>query len=260
MKKLCSLFLIMLLVLTGVMGAQAAGGATLSGNDSVAVGNTVELTVSVSDCPDVSSASVDVSLGDSFELVSAQWLKTGAITHFDTEKNKGVIGGLDSPDINGDLFKLVLKAKTPSAEAKTVSVTVAAKNGAEDVIKTTAEKSVTVVCASHTYDGWSAVSDSDHQSVCSACGEKGEISPHQPGAAATQSTAQVCTVCGCEIAPALGSAEKAEPSADFTEPEVTHAASENMIGKSNGFPWWIVIGAAVIILTATVLIAVKKKK
>ena len=264
MKKLCALFLIMLLALTGVMGVQAAGGATLSGDDSVTAGNTMELTVAVSDCPDVSSASVDVSFGDSFELMSAQWLKTGAITHYDTEKNKGVIGGLASPDINGDLFKLVLKAKTPSAEAQPVSVTVAAKNGAEDVIKATAQKSITVVCVSHTYDGWISVNDSNHQSICSACGEKGGLSPHQPGAAATETSAQLCTACGYQLAPALGvDAPGTAPSVDVQLPAANTAPAVDVrppAPNADSFPWWIVIVLAVIFLIGIVLIVVKKKK
>lgn len=264
MKKLCSFFVIVLLVLTGIMAVQAAGGATLSGDESVTAGSTVELIVSVSDCADVSSASVDVSFGESFELVSAQWIKTGAITYYDTEKNKGVVGGLDSPDINGDLFKLVLKANTPSAEAQTVAVTVAAKNGAEDVIKSTAEKNITVVCASHTFEGWSSVSDSDHQSICSACGEKGGISPHKPGAAATDTSAQTCTDCGHQLAPALGAdAPETAPSVDAQPPASNTAPAvddRSAAPNADSFPWWTVVVLAVIILLGTVLVIVRKKK
>ena len=204
MKKICSLFLLALLIFSCAIQVSAAGGASLSGAGSVVAGETVELTLYVSNCPDVSSAAVSVSFSDHFELVSGTWLKTGALTNFDANKNKGAIGGLPSPDINGSLFRLVLKAKTPAAGGQTVSITVTAKNGSTDVMSATASKSITITCASHTYGDWSSISDSDHQKTCSACGQA-STQPHSwnSGAVTKPATCEeegvktfTCTQCG----------------------------------------------------------------
>lgn len=169
MKKVRYLFLLVLAVVCCAVCVNASGGAVLSGADSVTAGDTVELILSVSDCPDTTSVSVAVSYGSDLELVSAQWLQKGAITYFDTNANKGVVGGLDSPDINGDLFKLVLRAKTPSAEVQTVSVTVGAKNGSQDVMKETAVKNISVSCAVHSFGAWNTDA-SEHRRTCTVCG------------------------------------------------------------------------------------------
>lgn len=49
----------------------------------------------------------------------------------------------------------------------------------------------------YTYD------EDNHWNVC-ACGAIGNVSAHTPGPVATEDSAQTCTVCGYEIAPALG--------------------------------------------------------
>ncbi len=58
----------------------------------------------------------------------------------------------------------------------------------------------------HTHKWSSYQSDkTGHWRVCTvkACGEKEQISAHSPSASATEQAAQVCTVCGYEIAPKL---------------------------------------------------------
>ncbi|MBQ8292770.1 MAG: hypothetical protein IJX78_03045 [Bacilli bacterium] len=45
---------------------------------------------------------------------------------------------------------------------------------------------------------------SGHWHTCSKCGEKSEVETHVPGAAATETTDQTCTVCGYVIEKALG--------------------------------------------------------
>ena len=42
-----------------------------------------------------------------------------------------------------------------------------------------------------------------HWRVCVLCGIAAEIQPHEPGAAATEEYPQLCTACGCELAPKL---------------------------------------------------------
>ena len=206
MKKVRLIFVSAVLILTClIMGVNAAGGASLTGAGSVTAGDTIELIVDISDCPDATSVSVAVSYSDAFEFVSGSWLKKGSITHYDTNTNMGAVAGLRSPDINGELFKLVLRAVTPSTDAQTVSVTVGVKNGSSDVMKVTAEKSISITCAYHTFDAWCALNDSNHQHTCTVCGlEETQAHVWDSGAITQPSTCTrpgtivyTCRECGC---------------------------------------------------------------
>lgn len=92
----------------------------------------------------------------------------------------------------------------------------------------------------HTYgDAWETDGEK-HWHVCSGCGEKADESAHEPGPEATATTAQTCTICGYEIAPALG--------------------EEVDSGDENTFPWWIILVAVVVIGGGIVAFVVMKKK
>lgn len=170
MKKIISLFVTMILMLSVCITANAAGSSTINGNASVTVGSNIEFTVNVSGCSDATSIAVAVSYSDDFELVSGEWLKSGSLKTFDTSTKKGALGGLSSPDVNGNLFKLVLKAKTASENAQNVSVSVIAKNGSAEIMNVTPSKSVKIDCATHTYGAYSKVNDSQHKCTCTVCG------------------------------------------------------------------------------------------
>ncbi len=170
MKKVISLLFCVCFMLILCVPAYAAGTATLNENASTTDGSTVEFILNVSGCGDATSVAVAVNFDDAFELVSATWLKNGSLNRFDTATNKGVLGGLNSPNINGDVFKLVLKAKTASANAHTVSVNFIARNGSNDIMNVTPTKTVKIACSSHNYSAYTKLNDSQHQRTCSACG------------------------------------------------------------------------------------------
>lgn len=105
----------------------------------------------------------------------------------------------------------------------------------------------------HTFgETWESDAD-NHWHVCAGCGLKETEAAHEPGAEATESTPQTCTVCGYEIAPALGTetTEPAADSADVSEPETP---------AEDSFPWWILIVAVVVAGGAVVVITKRKKK
>ncbi|MBO5295551.1 MAG: hypothetical protein J6B71_09965, partial [Clostridia bacterium] len=55
----------------------------------------------------------------------------------------------------------------------------------------------------HTFaSGWNAAEEG-HCHVCTVCGERDALAAHTPGAAATETTAQICTVCEYVITPPL---------------------------------------------------------
>lgn len=170
MKKLVYLVISIVLMMSICLTANAAGSATLSGGSSVTVGSNIEFTVNVSGCGEATSIAVAVSYGSGLELVSGTWLKSGSISKFDTSTNKGALGGLSSSDVNGNLFKVVLKAKTASASAQNVSINVIAKNGSDEVMNVTPSKSVQINCATHSYSLYAKKDDNNHIRTCSACG------------------------------------------------------------------------------------------
>ena len=102
MKRIICLLFSIVLTLLLCITASAAGSSTINGNTSVTVGSNIEFTVNVSGCGDATSIAVAVNYDGGFELVSGTWLKSGSITKFDTATNKGALGGLSSPDVNGN--------------------------------------------------------------------------------------------------------------------------------------------------------------
>ena len=117
----------------------------------------------------------------------------------------------------------------------------------------------------HDYgDSW--VTDKDnHWHVCAGCGDIQDQDAHTPGPAATETDPQTCTICGYELAPALGIPET-EPKA--TEPEVMKPDSNDnsvaglLIGGSVVLTSLIILGVVFVVILAAIIIfvIVKKKK
>lgn len=58
--------------------------------------------------------------------------------------------------------------------------------------------------AAHNYKTEWSTDETNHWHECSVCGDKKDVAPHIPGAAATETTPQTCTICGYVIKAALG--------------------------------------------------------
>ena len=119
----------------------------------------------------------------------------------------------------------------------------------------------------HDYaDTWT-MDENGHWHTCSGCEEQGDYAAHTPGAAATETTAQTCTACGYEIAPALGVPET-RPSVPATEPEtqpVTQPESKPAEPVVDNEPsadptLWIVIAAGVVLGIGIAAVIIWKKK
>jgi len=109
---------------------------------------------------------------------------------------------------------------------------------------------------SHNYpEDWNS-DKNNHWHGCTGCGLKQDEAAHEPGAEATETTAQTCTICGYEIAPALGEKD--------TESATTPVAPTEPVG--NGEPSadstvWIIVAVTVVLLgggTAGIIIWKKK--
>ncbi len=148
MKRFLSLILCIVMVFTAIPSVFAATNTvTIQASHSTAyVGETVTFTVSVNGADNAKSAAVAVSFTDKFEFISGEWLKTdGFMIDYDTDTHKGILGYTSAKAINGEIFKLTLKAKTADANAQDVSINVQYKDGSTQILNETATKSVAII-------------------------------------------------------------------------------------------------------------------
>ena len=118
----------------------------------------------------MTSAMVQVQLADGLSLVSGQWIKSAPLNSFDMNTHYGALGGF-SGNLDGDVFKLVIKGVTPSAAAKSVKVSFTFKSGSTEVGTTSVSKNVIVACPGHSYGSWTKVDDNQHSQTCIHCGD-----------------------------------------------------------------------------------------
>ena len=114
--------------------------------------------------------------------------------------------------------------------------------------------------APHDFDHHLTGDQAGHFYVCALCGEKTDVLPHTPGAAATLTEAQTCADCGYKISPRLihthefpedhthlcacGEAAPAEENCPYCQKEAT-------------FPWWIL---CILEAAAIAFLLLKKKR
>ena len=99
----------------------------------------------------------------------------------------------------------------------------------------------------------------NHWHECSGCGLKQDEAAHEPGAEATETTAQTCTICGYEITPALGGEETKKPTEGTNATTPTEPTDEKD-PEDGTFPWWIIIVVAVVAVGGIAVVVIKKKK
>ena len=94
----------------------------------------------------------------------------------------------------------------------------------------TDKDSVVIPKTGHDYDeiAWGYKGADGHAHKCLNCDAHDTVQPHTPGAAATESTPQTCTVCGYIIAPATGT----DPGSGTVTPEVKPGANVPATGIS----------------------------
>ena len=123
----------------------------------------------------------------------------------------------------------------------------------------------------HNYKTSWSKDKTNHWHVCSGCGLKQDDAAHEPGAEATSTTTQTCTVCSYEITPALGNAETQVPSdstdittsitsSESTDSTTPTTPNENKESEDENFPWLSIIIVAVAVGSVMAVIIIKKKK
>lgn len=203
MKKLISLAAALLMLLALAIPAHAAEFRVqvAASAASVRAGETVSFTVSLAGAPKGKAGSMAVSFPDSFELVTGEFLKSGSfMSNFDPVKLKGALAFTAETDFNGAYFKLVLKAKTAAQTGQAVSFEVKLEGAGT----ATAEQTVKIGCASHSFGAWEKKDSGTHRHTCTVCGEvQSEAHKWNGGEVTRPATCKeagnkryTCTVCG----------------------------------------------------------------
>ena len=206
MKKLLSFIICIILAACIAIPVSAAGvNVSITSSSSVAEGSNITFTVSLSGSAGATSGSVSVSFDDNFELVSGEFLKSGArLSYFDPATNKGALTFDSATDMNGEYFKLVLRAKKVMSAVQNVNISVELKNGASTVGNGSASKSVSIICSTHSFGTWQNLNGTQHSRTCSVCGHA-ETANHtwnsgtvtkQPTCKDTGVKTFTCTACG----------------------------------------------------------------
>ena len=200
MKKIMVLLLSVLLLAGAIMPAAAnsitATTTCTTTADSIFRGDTVTVTVSLSNCAKLKSmALTPVYDSDVFELVSGEWLLTDAmLSNFDTKKGNAAIAYSAEKDANGDIFKFTLKVKDTAPFGETsLKVNPVVKNGSVVIECNATEKNVTVNC-SHSFDSNWSFDANQHWKEClvNGCDEKSETANHT----FDNDCDTTCNVCG----------------------------------------------------------------
>ena len=142
MKKIGILIFCLMLVLGMTITVSAETTATMSGiPSSLAKDETATVTVSLSGTPTMTSAFVQIQLGEGLSLVSGQWLKSGTMADFKASNNHGVLALGGAGTLDGDVLQFVIKGVDAST-AQSVDVNFTFKNGSTEVGRATVSDTI----------------------------------------------------------------------------------------------------------------------
>ncbi len=167
MKKVLSIILVVILVIIVLPMSVLAATPTSSlvaSSSSIHAGETVTVTVKMSNCSTTSLGIIPSYDTTNFELVSGEWLVSGAAMS-DFSDGCAVIAYTSNYNFSGDVFRFVLKAKT---NAKISSHTVKCEVQAEGYSVTNPSCTVSVAC-NHSWGNWTQTNASTHTRTCSKC-------------------------------------------------------------------------------------------
>lgn len=157
--------------------ASASTVTTTVSASSVTVDETVTVTFSISSTT-VESMTISLSYDrDIFDLVSGSWnLSEEALCVFDANNDVGAAAFENEEEISGNIFSLVLRAKTTTSSAN-ISATFNLVNAADGTTNVTSNSvSVTV---NHAFGTWQKLDDESHIRYCTdADCEASETSGH----------------------------------------------------------------------------------
>ncbi len=174
MKKIVTLALCLLLALGIAVTASAAASASMSGLPaSIDKDGEATVIISLSGTPEITSALVQIELGEGLSLVSGKWLVDSdnvQIANFKAAQKQGALALDPGATIDGEAVRIKIKGVKPAAN-QTVKVSFTFKNGADEVGTASVTKSVDVACPGHQYGAVTKIDDNQHGKTCSICGD-----------------------------------------------------------------------------------------
>ncbi len=174
MKKIISFLICLVLIFSLTISAFAAESVKVNSKTSantLKLGDTVTITVSLNANAEFKSMALTPIYDENvFEVVSGEWILTGAMIASFDNKN-AAIGYSNAVNKSGDVFKYVLKVKD-NATLKDTSIKTEAviKNGSIVVTSVANTTTVKIICKTHSFGAWSKADNNSHKHTCSKCG------------------------------------------------------------------------------------------
>lgn len=204
MKRLLSILLIVTMMFTFMVPAAfAAGGPSVNVTGaSVSAGKTVTVTISLTGLTEgVTNGELKVTADSALTLVDLKAADLPGVVVTNPAAGK-VVFSHTTPELVGAFAVATFKVDEDavSGDYYISAVVTGMRNGAGLRVSANPGTGKITVHA-HTWGDYSKDA-SGHWQTCS-CGETTAKAPHIPGPAATYESAQICTICGYVIAPAL---------------------------------------------------------
>lgn len=203
MKRLLSILLATMMMFTLMApAAVAAGSAAVSVTSASAnAGGTVTVAISLSGLTEgVTNAELKVSADPALKLIALEPANLPGSVIANPASGKVIFAHTDPVSVSA-LAVATFKIADDANGVYTVYASVSGMRNGEGVRVSANPGTGKITVHAHTWGDYSKDA-SGHWQKCS-CGETTAKAPHIPGPAATYESAQICTICGYVIAPAL---------------------------------------------------------
>ena len=203
MKRLLSILLATMMMFTLMApAAVATGSAAVSVTSASAnAGGTVTVAISLSGLTEgVTNAELKVSADPALKLIALEPANLPGSVIANPASGKVIFAHTDPVSVSA-LAVATFKIADDANGVYTVYASVSGMRNGEGVRVSANPGTGKITVHAHTWGDYSKDA-SGHWQKCS-CGETTAKAPHIPGPAATYESAQICTICGYVIAPAL---------------------------------------------------------
>lgn len=158
-----------------------------------AIGDTIALTLTLSDAPLVDTMAFEITVPDGFTVLDdTHWTVKGDISSIDNaRKLRGVWGSREKLDANGTVLSLSLKIEDGAASGKNEIGLKFYIDSSDDMEDNVLETAGAVKVCKHSYNGWTH-DNKEHWHECVYCKKIADIGAHDLNG-------NTCTDCGAEL-------------------------------------------------------------
>ena len=215
MKKFLSLILCVMVLISGFSVTGNAVGELSLGASShqVSRGDTLTVVISISENPGIAALTMDISYDEAcLTYISSEIAMGGGLTTLPQTGSSpltfGWMSGTEDSTYTGTFASIMFQVKdTASIGDTNISISVSSGNATnaalDDIVCVFSAGTIKIVCE-HTYGGWEKYNETQHQHVCSKCGnveyaahtwDEGKITT-EPTCKDTGIKTYTCTACG----------------------------------------------------------------